>query len=78
VLLEACTANGNTLNGLRVQNMSDVAVIGVGGTFNNNGSSGVWANVGSLVWFNNWAGPVDVNLRNTRQHHNHKQRHIWC
>jgi hypothetical protein len=40
VLLEACTANGNTLNGLRVQNMSDVAGIGVGGTFNNNGSSG--------------------------------------
>jgi hypothetical protein len=61
VLLEACTANGNTLNGLRVQNMSDVAVIGFGGAFNNNGSSGVWANVGSLVWFNNWAGPVDVS-----------------
>ncbi|MGB2663351.1 MAG: right-handed parallel beta-helix repeat-containing protein [Candidatus Acidiferrum sp.] len=61
VLLEACTANGNTLNGLRVQNMSDVQIIGVGGAFNNNASSGVWANVGSLVWFNNWAGPVDVS-----------------
>jgi hypothetical protein len=61
VSLEACTANGNTLNGLRVQNMSDVAVIGLGGAFNNNGSSGVWANVGSLLWFNNWAGPVEVS-----------------
>jgi len=61
VLLEACTANGNALNGLRAQNMSDVEVIGLGGAFDNNGSSGVWANVGSLVWFNNWAGPVDVS-----------------
>jgi parallel beta helix pectate lyase-like protein len=61
VLLEACTANSNTLNGLRVQNMSDVAVVGLGGAFGNNGSSGVWGNVGSLVWFNNWAGPVDVS-----------------
>ena len=61
VLLEACTASGNTLNGLRVQNMSDVQIIGVGGAFNNNASSGIWANVGSLVWFNNWAGPIDVS-----------------
>jgi hypothetical protein len=61
VLLEACTASGNTLNGLRAQNMSDVDIIGVGGAFNNNGSSGIWANVSSLVWFNNWAGPVDVS-----------------
>jgi hypothetical protein len=41
--------------------MSDVSVIGAGGAFNNNASSGVWANVGSLVWFNNWAGPVDIS-----------------
>ena len=61
ILLEACSANGNTLNGLRAQNMSDVDIIGAGGVFNNNGSSGVWANVSSLVWFNNWAGPVDVS-----------------
>jgi len=61
VLLEACTASGNTLNGLRVQNMTDVQIIGVGGAFNNNASSGIWANVGSVVWFNNWAGPIDVS-----------------
>jgi|SRR5215469_497414 hypothetical protein len=61
VLLEACTASGNTLNGLRAQNMSDVDIIGSGGAFNNNGSSGIWANVSSLVWFNNWAGPIDVS-----------------
>jgi len=61
VLLEACTASGNTLNGLRVQNMSDVQVIGTGGAFNNNASSGIWANVGSVLWLNNWAGPVDVS-----------------
>src|SRR5215831_1444998 len=61
VLLEACTACGNTLNGLRVQNMSDVQVIGIGGAFNNNASSGIWANVGSVLWLNNWAGPVDVS-----------------
>lgn len=61
VLLEACAASGNALNGLRAQNMSDVAVIGAGGAFNNNGSSGIWANVSSLVWFNNWAGPVNVS-----------------
>jgi len=61
VLLEACTASGNTLNGLRVQNMSDVQVIGIGGAFNNNASSGIWANVGSVLWLNNWAGPVDVS-----------------
>jgi hypothetical protein len=61
ILLEACTASGNTLNGLRAQNMSDVNIIGLGGAFNNNGSSGIWANVSSLVWFNNWAGPVDVS-----------------
>lgn len=61
VMLEACTASGNTLNGLRVQNMSDVDIIGVGGAFNSNASSGIWANVGSLVWLNNWAGPVDVS-----------------
>lgn len=61
ILLEACTASGNTLNGLRAQNMSDVDIIGVGGAFNSNGSSGIWANVSSLVWFNNWAGPVDVS-----------------
>lgn len=61
ILLEACTASRNTLNGLRAQNMSDVDIIGVGGSFNDNGSSGVWANVSSLVWFNNWAGPVDVS-----------------
>ena len=61
ILLEACTASGNTLNGLRAQNMSDVDIIGSGGAFNNDGSSGIWANVSSLVWFNNWAGPVDVS-----------------
>jgi hypothetical protein len=61
ILLEACTASGNTLNGLRAQNMSDVDIIGAGGAFNSNGSSGIWANVSSLVWFNNWAGPVDVS-----------------
>lgn len=57
VMLEACTASGNTLNGLRVQNMSDMQIVGAGGAFNNNASSGIWANVGSLLWFNNWAGP---------------------
>ena len=61
VLLEACTASGNTLNGLRAQGMSDVEIIGTGGTFNSNGSSGIWANVSSLVWLNNWAGPVDIS-----------------
>jgi hypothetical protein len=61
ILLEACTASGNTLNGLRAQNMSDVDIIGAGGAFDSNGSSGIWANVSSLVWFNNWAGPVDVS-----------------
>jgi hypothetical protein len=61
ILLEACTASGNTLNGLRAENMSDVSIIGAGGAFNNNGSSGIWANVSSLVWLNNWAGPVDVS-----------------
>jgi hypothetical protein len=60
ILLEACTASGNTLNGLRAQNMSDVEIVGEGGAFSTNGSSGIWANVSSLVWFNNWAGPVQV------------------
>jgi hypothetical protein len=41
--------------------MTDVQIIGVGGAFNNNASSGIWANVGSVVWFNNWAGPIDVS-----------------
>jgi|SRR5579864_1117184 len=61
ILLESCSATGSRFNGLRAQNMSDVAIIGAGGSFDNNASSGIWANVGSLVWLNNWAGPVDVS-----------------
>jgi len=60
VFLDSCTSSGNTLNGLRVQDMSDVGVLATG-AFNNNGSSGIWSNINSLVVLNGWAGPVDVN-----------------
>jgi hypothetical protein len=60
VFLDSCTSSGNKLNGLRVQNMSDVGVL-ASGAFDNNGSSGIWSNLNSLVYLNNWAGPVDIS-----------------
>jgi hypothetical protein len=60
VFLDSCTSSGNKLNGLRVQNMSDVGVLATG-AFNNNGSSGIWSNINSLLLLNAWAGPVDIS-----------------
>ena len=59
VFLDSCTSSGNTLNGLRVQSMSDVGL--ATGAFDNNGSSGIWSNINSLVLLNAWAGPVDIS-----------------
>lgn len=40
--------------------MSDVGVLATG-SFDNNGSSGIWSNLNSLVYLNNWAGPVNIS-----------------
>ena len=60
VFLDTTSSNGNTLNGLRVQGLSDVSILS-SGEFNNNGSSGIWANTNSVMWLNGWSGPVEVS-----------------
>lgn len=60
VVLDSCSSNGNTFNGLSVGQGSDVSII-ANGSFSGNGAEGISVGSNSIVTVSSFGGTTEIS-----------------